>query len=296
MSGCGMVTFILLICGLTMPPLASGQKAATPVSENTTIVDISDDRVNIVIQTSATQLEGESPAVIRLSAVTYASTERPTTIQLILEAPSGVSISGTSAETGQGNQFSVTETLAPGTSDGVRVRVHPSDTGTYTLNGEIIYFPEGQREDAQAERISLAISRTAERGLFYWTPTVIAAFISAGLTAQLPFEGSYWDERARPSGRGGLGWYILGAVLYLTIGSLVMSFCLGVLLSPIEGGSNLSQEYVFLYAFISFFGFIFVPFLIPENKMGLLNIQTHLIIFVLLWTLFRLMLDVVTPV
>lgn len=58
------VTLILLLLGLTIPPLVSGQEAATPVSENTTIVDISDDRVNIVIQTSATQLEGESPAVI----------------------------------------------------------------------------------------------------------------------------------------------------------------------------------------------------------------------------------------
>jgi hypothetical protein len=50
--------------GLTMPPLASGQEAATPVSENTTIVDISDNRVNTVIQTSATQLQDESTAVI----------------------------------------------------------------------------------------------------------------------------------------------------------------------------------------------------------------------------------------
>jgi hypothetical protein len=47
-----------------MPPLASGQEAATPVSENTTIVDISDNRVNTVIETSATQLKGESTAVI----------------------------------------------------------------------------------------------------------------------------------------------------------------------------------------------------------------------------------------
>jgi hypothetical protein len=276
------VTLILLLLGLTTPPLVSGQEAATPVSENTTIVDISDDRVNIVIQTSATQLEGESPAVIRLSAVTYASTKRPTTIQLILEAPSGVSISGTSAETGQGNQFSVTETLAPGTSESIRVTARPSETGTYTLNGEIIYFPEGQSEDAQAERISLSISRTAERGLLYWTPTIIAALISGGLTISMLFSTRF--RKMNPNAEA----YALGVIIHLTIGTLVMYVSLGVLLSPVVDSVGSVVVLAFLYAFFSLGGFIFLPLVGLKNE--LLLLQICIIIFMIIWTVFRLML------
>lgn len=137
----------------------------------------------------------------------------------------------------------MTETLAPGTSESIQVTARPSETGTYTLNGEIIYFPEGQSEDAQAERISLSISRTAERGLLYWTPTIIAALISGGLTISMLFSTRF--RKMNPNAEA----YALGVIIHLTIGTLVMYVSLGVLLSPVVDSVGSVVVLAFLYAF-----------------------------------------------
>jgi hypothetical protein len=122
-------------------------------------IDIETDRASIYLRTVRTEVGPGEQAVLEFSATNYVTNSRNMTVQLILQTPSGVSVSGSAAAESGVGQFVTVDTIEPGESRGFRVYVEPNNEGRYKVVGEAVYYYGSDREDGTGERAMITVVR-----------------------------------------------------------------------------------------------------------------------------------------
>jgi len=123
---------------------------------------VDDDHVNLFLKTQKTIVTPGEPASLTFSATSLISAPDPVTVQLILEVPSGVSVSGTEFVSSGGGQYTTTLTLEPGESEGMRIQITGNELGRATVTGETVYYIGDNRTNATSRRATIPIRITGE--------------------------------------------------------------------------------------------------------------------------------------
>lgn len=128
------------------------------VTDDTDLSDSTQEFINIASEQLSASMRGDRTSVavgdeafIELSLVNFLTNE-PVTVQLILQLPSGVSMTGVSgAEEGSGQTTAVTD-VAPGSETNILVQLQVNEPGELPVNGRIIYTTGDGTEDNQQLR------------------------------------------------------------------------------------------------------------------------------------------------
>jgi len=135
-------------------PIGGGDNSAV-VSDESLVVD--SDILSLQLRSERTIVDLGNPAVLTFSATALITADDPVNIQLIIEAPSGVSVGGTAfIESGIG-QYTTDFTLDPGRSEGLRIELNANEPGEYNVTGRAVYYEGNNNEDAEIESISIPI-------------------------------------------------------------------------------------------------------------------------------------------
>jgi PGF-CTERM protein len=127
-------------------------------------LNVENNRINLLLKGERTTVEPGRPALLQFSAVNLVSNDRPMTIQLILEAPSGVSVTGASfVEQGVGQYSTVFDLDRAGTR-GLRIEVEANEPGRFAVTGHAIYYFGDDRANATSRSVTIPITVTGESG------------------------------------------------------------------------------------------------------------------------------------
>ncbi|MDQ2055512.1 hypothetical protein [Halobellus sp. H-GB7] len=164
--GVGLIVVLLLVSSLGAGVVVAADDTANASSsanttENTTAepLDIDTKRVNIYLRSSRTVVGPEEYAVFQYSATNYVTNSEPLTVQLILEAPSGVAVSGARNVDAGSSQFTRTVHLDPGETAGTTIFIRPNSPGEYAVTGEAVYYFGDDKAGGQGRAIDLSITQ-----------------------------------------------------------------------------------------------------------------------------------------
>jgi hypothetical protein len=137
-----------------------GQNQSNIVKDRTLVAD--SETVSIQLRSERTLVEQDTPAILTFSAASFISAEEPVNIQLVIEVPSGVSVSGTSfTESGIG-QYTTTMQLEPGETEGMRITLDANEQGRFGVTGRAIYFLGDDRENATVDSVRIPVRVVGE--------------------------------------------------------------------------------------------------------------------------------------
>jgi len=125
-------------------------------------------RASPSIQNASVLLHGEKTNVVlgedillKLSAVNLIT--KPTMhVQVIIIPPSGMSVTSSAFAKSGAGQYTTTYELEPGTGKDIEVAIRSNQVGDFDVNGRIIYYFGGDREDAEDHTLTLPITVRAE--------------------------------------------------------------------------------------------------------------------------------------
>lgn len=136
-------------------------------TEQTTsqVVEVIDKRVKIAVTTTDTQLTVDEQVTIQYSVNNYLTSEE-LTVQLLIETPSGVAVSGVSGAQEGSNQFTAVTTLSPGRQEQIRINLTANSPGTYTVTAVADYYfgNDQQSGDRITEQLSFTVDPRGESG------------------------------------------------------------------------------------------------------------------------------------
>jgi PKD repeat protein len=122
-------------------------------------VTIQKRRASLKLTGTRTTVEPGEEALITLSAVNFL-TSRELTVQLIIETPSGVSVTGVSGAEEGSNQYTAVSVVEPSSQSDIRIRLSINESGQFEVIGNAIYY-FGDDED-QSQRFTDEIMITTQ--------------------------------------------------------------------------------------------------------------------------------------
>ncbi|WP_160163095.1 PKD domain-containing protein [Halorubrum californiense] len=129
----------------------------TDLSDSTQeFIAIANEQLSASMRGDRTDVAVGDEAFIELSLVNFLTNE-PITVQLILQLPSGVSMTGVSgADEGSGQTTAVTD-VAPGSETNILVQLQVNEPGELPVNGRIIYTTrDGTEGDQQLREVIIS--------------------------------------------------------------------------------------------------------------------------------------------
>ena len=132
---------------------------------------------------ASVQLYGEKTDVtlgedilLKLSAVNLIT--KPTMhVQVILLPPSGMSVTSSEFVLSGAGQYTTTYELEPGQGKDIEVRIKSNQVGNFNVNGRVIYYFEGDLENAEDHKLTLPIKvREGTLSGSQSTPSEISGF------------------------------------------------------------------------------------------------------------------------
>ena len=129
----------------------------TGLSDSTQkFVTVEDEQLSVSMRGDRTDVSVGEEAFIELSLVNFLTSES-ITAQLVLQLPSGVSMSGVSgADEGSGQTTAVTN-VDPGSETNILVRLQINESGELPVSGRLIYMtPDGSESDQQLQQVTIS--------------------------------------------------------------------------------------------------------------------------------------------
>ena len=133
------------------------------VTDNTDLSDsiqefitIANEQLSASMRGDRTDVDVGDEAFIELSLVNFLTNE-PISVQLILQLPSGVSMTGVSgADEGSGQTTAVTD-VEPGSETNILVQLEVNESGELPVSGRLIYTtPDGSESDQQLQQVTIS--------------------------------------------------------------------------------------------------------------------------------------------
>src|SRR6056297_1271945 len=112
--------------------------SAGTVNKTTKVIDISNERTSIYLSSQRVTIDNGEQAYLEFSAVNYVTNERPMTVQLIFQAPSGVAVTGVDDVDEGDNQYVATRSLEPGGEFGTRITIDPENPGEFPVTAKAV--------------------------------------------------------------------------------------------------------------------------------------------------------------
>ena len=125
-------------------------------------IDMESDQINLVLRGEKTIARLNEDAVLQFGATNLISNDRPMTVQLILETPSGVSVTNSAfSESGIG-QYTATYTLTPGDSKGLEIGVRANEPGRFGITGHAVYYFGENKSTADSRSVTIPVKVLSE--------------------------------------------------------------------------------------------------------------------------------------
>lgn len=121
-------------------------------------IDIDEERFDIVLRGTETTVDVGEDAVITFGATNTIGGDQ-LEVQLILEPPSDIVVTGTRLVEQATGQYTATFDLEPGATKGMEITVQPTGTGSHDIEGRVIYRTD---DDSEPEVHVAMITITAE--------------------------------------------------------------------------------------------------------------------------------------
>jgi len=115
------------------------------------------DEVSVYLYVQKTDVNIGEDIVLNLSAVNLI-TKPSMTVQLILKAPSGMSVTSTGFIEGGGGQYTATFEVEPGGIKQIEVHIMTNQAGNFNVVGDICYYFGGDKTTAQYRSVNLPVS------------------------------------------------------------------------------------------------------------------------------------------
>jgi hypothetical protein len=123
-------------------------------------ININTDSVNIYLQAQQTSVEPGGSATLIFSGTSYVTNNKELTIQLLIQVPAGVFVSGArDAQEGSGSQFSTVKKLKPGEQESIGISIAFSNPGRYDVTAEAIYYFGENRNSGDGTRVTIPIKQ-----------------------------------------------------------------------------------------------------------------------------------------
>lgn len=148
-------------------PLSETESSGeTGTNESEVVADrslvVKSDSVNLQLRSQKTIVNPDEPAVLTFSSTALISANDTVHVQLVLEAPSGVSVGGTDfVESGLG-QYTTTYELEPGNSRGIQIEINANELGRFGVTGRAVYYVGNDKENASTRTVSIPVQVVGE--------------------------------------------------------------------------------------------------------------------------------------
>lgn len=123
-------------------------------------LQVETEEVNISLTGDKTGISLDETAILQFSASNLIG-NKELNIQLIIETPSGIAVTGSAFIESGGGQYTSTFILSPGESRSTRIQIVPSTPGNFTITGHAIYYFGNQTEDRQSHNANIPITVTS---------------------------------------------------------------------------------------------------------------------------------------
>ena len=114
------------------------------------------------LRSGETVVAQNESAIFTFSSSALIAANDPVNVQLILEPPSGVSVSSSEFTDSGGGQYTTTYKLKPGESKGIRVQLNANEPGDYEVTGRAIYYEGQNRSNSRIETVDIPVKVTSE--------------------------------------------------------------------------------------------------------------------------------------
>lgn len=239
-----LVLLPVVVSGVAVPNDASGDSphaSAVAVNKTTKIIDISNEKTSIYLSSQRVTIDNGEQARLEFSAVNYVTNGRPMTVQLIFQAPSGVSVTSVDDVEEGDNQYVATRSLEPGGEFGTRITIDPEEPGEYPVTAKAVYYFGTNRSNGEGKAVELEVThRPPPKSSSEKVVSGIASTPSnlfGGLTESLPAE--YAPMHGTPPARGDRPVFVFRFnLVYAFIDFLLLTLLLFGLLEMNEGDTD----------------------------------------------------------
>jgi len=148
-------------------PLSETDEADNQVGNESKVVEdrslvVKSDAVNLQLKSQKTIVNQSQPAILTFSSTALISAQDTVHVQLILEVPSGASVTSAQfTEAGIG-QYTTTLEMEPGEAEGIRIRVKANELGRFGITGRAVYYLGDDKANATTRRISIPVRVVGE--------------------------------------------------------------------------------------------------------------------------------------
>ncbi len=143
-------------------PLSETDTADNQLGNDTQVLEdrsliVNSETVSLQLRSARTIVEQDQPAVLTFSSAALISASDTVRVQLILEAPSGVSVTNADfTESGLG-QYTTTLELEPGDTEGLRITLNANEQGRFGVTGRAVYYIGDNRENATIKQVTIPV-------------------------------------------------------------------------------------------------------------------------------------------
>lgn len=134
-------------------PVSGSSSSEAPQSD----ITIEDDSINVVIRTPDNSISIGETGIVQFSVINKIG-NGTLNIQLILEVPSNMTIRGSNSVQSGVGQYTSTYQIESGQSRGIRLNLSGTESGTYYIDGSIVYYFNGNTGQTFEENFTLPIS------------------------------------------------------------------------------------------------------------------------------------------
>ena len=138
-----------------LPPVPTPTPAPTPTPVPTT--SLKQQEVSVHLYGQSTEIPVGQDIVLILSAVNLIT--KPTmTVQLILEVPSGMSVTPAEFIKGDRGQYAASYSVEPGNIRQIEVPIRANQEGSFSITGYLAYYFAGDKSTAEYQTLSLPVT------------------------------------------------------------------------------------------------------------------------------------------
>ena len=120
-------------------------------------------QVNFEFTGTQTEITLDEDAIITLSIVNYLS-NKEVTVQLVINTPSGISVSSVAGADSGSNQYNAVETIDPASQSSISIRLAANEPGEFDVGGIAIWYRGDDEDDVNRYTDSVTIRAQSEGG------------------------------------------------------------------------------------------------------------------------------------
>ena len=146
-------------------------------------------KVSVHLYGQKTQVTVDEDVILELSAVNLI-TNPAMTIQLILQVPSGMSVTSTAFVEAGAGQYTATYVVEPGYARQIEVHIRPNQSGSFNIVGYLAYYIGGDKSTAEYRTVNMPVKVATDKASAEERTTETSRKGTGFLSCSTPTEGA----------------------------------------------------------------------------------------------------------